>query len=128
MNNEITEVLNHYTDDDNYIHIDAYFSEDDEVPGQTVAIVCKDTRKVYFINNQFRNHPLVTEAIDEVLKKDEATELLEDDLIDNVIGHIKKDIEDGDVSAIFGLLALTPVKHLIEYLPEEQWEVYESLR
>ena len=55
-------------------------------------------------------------------------EQLEDDLIDTVIEHIKKDIDAGDVSAIFCMLSFCPTEQLIQYLPEEKWEPYKELR
>ncbi len=39
-------------------------------------------------------------------------------LIDEVIEHIKKDILDGDVSALDELLKVIPVENLKAYLPE----------
>jgi len=62
------EFRNDYTDDDNYTHID-YWATDDEndEDGRTVAIVCNDTMKVYFIDNSFRNSEVVMELIKEVL-------------------------------------------------------------
>lgn len=55
-------------------------------------------------------------------------EQLEDDLLDTVIGEIKRDIEAGDVSAIWELLSHCPAEQLIQYLPEEKWEAYKELR
>ena len=62
----ITEVRNDYTDDQNYTHIDVW--ENDEEEGKTVAIICRDTNKVFFIDNSFRNNSSVNEAISEILK------------------------------------------------------------
>lgn len=61
------EVRNDYTDDDNYTHIDYYKTDDDNEQGKTVAIVCRDTSKVYYIDNAFRNDEACTIAIKEVL-------------------------------------------------------------
>jgi hypothetical protein len=41
-----------------------------------------------------------------------------DNLIDAVIDQIKKDIMDGDITAIDELLKSVPVKNLESYLPE----------
>lgn len=62
----ITEVRNDYTDDDNYTHIDVWL--DDKEEGQTVAIVCLDTKKVFFIDNRYRSEPSIIEAINEIIK------------------------------------------------------------
>lgn len=59
---------------------------------------------------------------------DEEREQLEDNLLDAVIGEIKRDIEVGDVSAIWELLSHCPAEQLIQYLPEEKWEAYKELR
>ena len=53
---------------------------------------------------------------------------LEDDLLDTVISEIKRDIDVGDVSAIWEMLSHCPTEQLIQYLPEEKWEVYKELR
>lgn len=66
----VEEVRSDYTDDQNYIHIDVSFTDEDE--GKTVAIICADTKKVFFIDNTFRNNSLVLEEISEVLKSFEA--------------------------------------------------------
>jgi len=58
----------------------------------------------------------------------ESRRQLEDDLIDTVIEEIKRDIEVGDVSAIWELLSNCPTEQLIQYLPEEKWGVYKELR
>ena len=54
-------------------------------------------------------------------------ERLEEDLVDAVIGNIKEDIEQQDVSALFELLRFAPVPNLIAYLQEEKWPAYEIL-
>ena len=53
---------------------------------------------------------------------------LEDKLIDRVIDQIKKDIQEGDETAIVELLWSTPLKNLIAYLPEEEWNDYNQLK
>ena len=60
------EVRNDYTDDDNYTHIDVWDTENDD-EGRTVAIVCRDTKKVFFIDNGLRLNESVKESIAEVL-------------------------------------------------------------
>lgn len=52
---------------------------------------------------------------------------LEDKLIDRVIDQIKKDIQEGDETAIVELLWSTPLKNLIAYLPEEEWKEFNQL-
>lgn len=64
----IHEVITDYTDDDNYTHIDVYHSSDPNSSGKSVAIVCRDTKKVYYIDNMYRRTPQVDEAIANVLK------------------------------------------------------------
>lgn len=54
-------------------------------------------------------------------------ELLEDNLIDEVIGNIKEDIHQQDVSALFELLRFAPVPNLIAYLQEEKWPAYDTV-
>jgi hypothetical protein len=63
----VTEVRSDYTDDQNYIHIDVWFTDEDD-EGKTVAIICADTKKVFFIDNTFRNNSAILEEISEVLK------------------------------------------------------------
>lgn len=68
MELQIYEVANRYTDEDKYIHIDVYPTANDEEPGKTVAIVCLDTKKVFFLDNLYRNEEKVKESIAEVLE------------------------------------------------------------
>ena len=65
---EVREVRSDYTDGQNYIHIDVWLSDDDNEEGETAAIVCGDTKKVFFINNRLRNNSLILEKISEILK------------------------------------------------------------
>lgn len=64
----MAEVRNDYTDELNYVHIDYWSTESDDEEGRTIAIVCKDTKKVFFIDNRFRKDPLVIKIIEETLK------------------------------------------------------------
>ena len=45
-------------------------------------------------------------------------------LIDACIEQIKKDINDGDLTALDELLSKMPWENLKFYLPEEEWEKY----
>lgn len=61
------EIRNDYTDDDNYTHIDVWKTDDDNEEGKTVAIVCRYTKKVFFIDNGYILNEEVKIAIQEVL-------------------------------------------------------------
>lgn len=63
------EVRSDYMDDQNYIHIDCWHTDSDNEEGKTIAIVCMDTKKVFFIDNTYRTTPLVIETINDVLKQ-----------------------------------------------------------
>ena len=52
---------------------------------------------------------------------------MKDILICEVIEQFKRDIEVGDRTAIFELLATCPVTDLIAFLPEEKWDKFTSL-
>lgn len=123
----IHEVITDYTDDQRLTHIDVYESPDSDASGKTVAVVDRDTRKVIFFDNSYRLNDKVKEAIAEVLKEMEDTEL-EDELLDTVVDEIKRDLSEGDVSAIYGLLSVCSTSNLIQYLPEEKWPLFEKLR
>jgi hypothetical protein len=47
-------------------------------------------------------------------------------LIERVVEEIKRDIDNGDVTALEELLSFTPKENLIAYLPEEEWERFEN--
>lgn len=53
---------------------------------------------------------------------------LKDDLINRVIELIKEDISYGDTSAIDELLRHCPTDTLVAYLPEEEWNRFDTLR
>ena len=63
------EIRTDYTDDQNYTHVDYWKTENDNEEGRTIAIICRDTKKVYFIDNGFRSNDLVKIAISEVLSE-----------------------------------------------------------
>ncbi len=67
LQSTLKEVKNDYTDDQNYTHIDAWDSDDENAEGETVAIVCRATKKVFYIDNGFRLNEKVSAAITEVL-------------------------------------------------------------
>lgn len=65
----VWEARHDYTDEQNFTHIDVWFTDDDEEEGRTAAIVCRDTQKVYFCDNRLRNDPKVLDAISQVLSQ-----------------------------------------------------------
>ncbi len=54
-------------------------------------------------------------------------EELKQQLIDTVIDRIKFDLLNGDETAIDELLNFVPNKNLVWFLPERDWEKYQSL-
>lgn len=50
-----------------------------------------------------------------------------EELIDEVIEEIKKDISDGDTTVLAEILANVPFKVLIHSLPEERWKNYKGI-
>lgn len=52
---------------------------------------------------------------------------LKQQLIEQVVDNIKRDIEYGDVEAIEELLRFCPTNNLVSYLPEEEWDKYKEL-
>lgn len=66
-NKKLLEARYDYTDEQNYAHIDGWFTDDDYEEGRTIAIVCRDTKKVYFIDNTLRGDEKLLDAISKVL-------------------------------------------------------------
>ncbi len=54
-------------------------------------------------------------------------EELKQQLIDTVIDRIKFDLLNGDETTIDELLNFVPNKNLVWFLPERDWEKYQSL-
>jgi len=52
---------------------------------------------------------------------------LKEQLIEDVIDHVKLDMLHGDYTSIDELLGFIPNKNLIGFLPEEDWGKYKSL-
>ena len=46
---------------------------------------------------------------------------LNESLIDAVLEQIRKDVRDGDLTAIEELIMRLPHHRLMQYLPEDQW-------
>lgn len=63
---EITEIRNDYTNEDRYTHIDVWEGDDEQ--GRTVAVVCLDTKKVFYIDNAMRGHDGIERAIKEAIE------------------------------------------------------------
>ncbi len=63
----IREIRTDYIDDENVQHVDIWFSDDDNAEGKTVAVVCLDTLKVFFYDNDYRINTRVKEAIKEII-------------------------------------------------------------
>jgi hypothetical protein len=63
------EIRADYIDDQNYLHIDMWKSEDDNEEGKTIAIICCDTLKVYFIDNTLRSDHRIKETINNTLSE-----------------------------------------------------------
>lgn len=64
--NKLYKVSNHYDETSNYYTIDVITDTEDNF---TVAIVNGTTGDVWYINNEYRTNPLVTEAIIDVKQK-----------------------------------------------------------
>lgn len=67
-NISISEVRTGYVDDDNYRYIDVWFDDNPDSEGKTVALVCRDTLKVVYVDNAYRLNDKVRNAIASVLK------------------------------------------------------------
>ena len=63
---EIKEIRTDYICDQNLQHIDAYFDEDENSEGKTIAVVCLDTGKDIFFDNRYRMDEGIKEAIKEI--------------------------------------------------------------
>lgn len=68
-----TEVRNNYNNDEGYWTVDAWENPDDNATGKVVAVVNDKTAEVYYIEPYARFSPLVTEAVEELKKRVEAT-------------------------------------------------------
>ena len=52
---------------------------------------------------------------------------IKDTLICEVLDQVKRDIEVGDLTAIYELLETCPAAELIAFLPEEKWDKFTPL-
>lgn len=66
---EIREIRSDYIDDENYRHVDAWFTNDEEEEGKTVALFCEDTGKHFYIDNVYSLDTGVKTTL-EILKQD----------------------------------------------------------
>jgi len=64
---EIREIRTDHIDDENVQYVDLYFDDDDNSEGKTVAVVCLDTLKVFYYDNDYRLNVRVKEAIKEII-------------------------------------------------------------
>jgi|VirMetMinimDraft_7_1064189.scaffolds.fasta_scaffold153168_2 hypothetical protein len=66
MSKPIAEIRIDYVCDLNLQHIDVFHTGDGDEEGHTVAVVCLDTGKVIFHENDYRLDPQVKGAIKEI--------------------------------------------------------------
>lgn len=107
------------------IAIDAYLSDDDEVPGRTVCLISPDGQIIKGTNPECEPDDLECELVQEAIA--EVRSAQEEDkqvIVDDVIEELKKDASIGDYTILDELLKMIPVKNLIQALPEEVWEKY----
>jgi len=60
---KIHEIRINYIDDENLRYIDAYFDNDPNSQGKTIAVVCEDTGKVIFMDNRYRMDAEIIDTI-----------------------------------------------------------------
>lgn len=125
MKNIFEEVKSDYIDGSGNISIDAYMppkgGSDDEDCGKVIAMVTLDGNVIdgqhpEFVTKAERNCPLISKAIHEAIEAQKETK---QKLIDKALELFKKDIADGDLTAINELLMFCPVMNLQAYLPEQ---------
>ena len=123
---KFVEIRSDYQDPETgNIAIDAYLSEDDEVPGRTVCWVAPDGEIIKGTNPECEPDDLECTLVQEAIA--EARTSQEEDkqkLVDDVLEEIKKDASIGDYTVLDELLKKIPAKTLIQSLPEEEWEKY----
>ncbi len=67
---------------------------------------------------------LLSNHLDEYLKPQQEKY---EELIDEVIDNIKKDVEAGDLTVLDELLRMIPTRNLIQSLGEERWNNYKGI-
>ncbi len=109
--------------DTNKYYIDGWDSDDDEAEGVSIATVDEDgvvewliAFSIGIIANKETLHSNVFEAIEEAKEKQREHK---QELVDKCIEEIKRDVANGDVTAIDELLMFLPTKYLKGYLPED---------
>lgn len=60
---KFAEIKTDYTDDENITHVDTFRTTDENEVGKVVALICRDSGKVVFTDNDERLNPQVREAI-----------------------------------------------------------------
>ena len=120
--NTYSEVRCDYRElDTNKYYIDAWYSEDDDEGGMSVATVDEDGIVEWKVGNSIgweankEIHANVFEAIEEAKEKQKEHK---QELIDKCLEQIKEDVANGDLTAIDEMLMFLPTKYLKGYLPE----------
>ena len=110
-----SEIRNDF-ENEGIINIDAWNSPDDNEEGTVIARVHPNGR-VEYIDDRARKDAYAQEMI---------IESVQEKLFWRVIKRIKKDMREGDLTAVSELLEFCPNENLIGYLPEEEWEHFKS--
>lgn len=72
----ITEVRTDHCDDQNIVHVDVYFTDDENEGGLTIGYIDLDSRKIIPHDVLLMNEPIVQEAIAQVLAENWTESLL----------------------------------------------------
>lgn len=74
--NQIHEVRTDHCDDQNIVHVDVFFTDDENEGGTVIGYIDLDSRKVIAHDVLLMNEPMVQEAIGQVLGEAESDALL----------------------------------------------------
>ena len=98
-----------------------------EKEGVEVEEVCVDGEQ-HFVVTLDNGHWAYGSQI--ILMEDvkEFTEERKQELVDEVIKGLKKDMEMGDETILDELLKMIPVKNLLQALPEERWTEFPEVK
>jgi hypothetical protein len=102
------------------------FQVSDRAPKAGDLMVCVNKKSLNYMETSVTNKVLVdNNAIDtKNWKVVENVEELKQELVDEVIENLKKDIKSGDLTVLDELLKFIPNKNLVQSLDEERWSDY----
>lgn len=110
-------------EDNGFVHIDGYLTEDDWEAGKVIAKINVLNYDVTYSDKRAKKDEYAQNVIKETIELLKTQKTI---LVDEVIDNLKKDFAQGDYTVLEEILLKVPREILIHSLHESEWYKYNS--